>query len=313
MNRRPEPFWPALLLLATLLSGCSVKKFAVNQVGDALASGGSVYESDDDIDFVGEALPFSLKLLESLLEVSPGHRAMLQTACQGFATYSYVYIEHEADRVADEDFRRSVEIRERARRMYERARHYGLRGLERSYEGITVQLESDPATAVAVVNRKRDVPMLYWNAVALGLAISVSKNDAAMLARIPEVEAMIGRAIVLDETWERGSLYEMNIILAGATPDVPDYDRLQRDFDRALELSEGNRAGLYVAYAEAVALKHQDRDGFRSLLEMALAIDPDEHVEVRLANLVAQRRARWLLERIDDLILEETGPEEETT
>jgi predicted anti-sigma-YlaC factor YlaD len=313
MIRKINPLWPAFLLLVVLSGGCSIKKFAVNQVGDAIASGGSVYESDDDIEFVGEALPFSLKLLESLLEVSPEHRGMLQTACQGYATYSYVYIQHQADLAADEDFRRSIEIRARARRMYERARHYGLRGLERSHPGITARLESDPAAAVAVVKKKKDVPMLYWNAVALGLAISVSKNDAAMLARIPEVEALVTRAIELDETWERGSLYEMNIILAGATPEVPDYDRLERDFERALELSEGRRAGLYVAYAETFALTRQDREEFRSLLEMALAIDPDEHVEVRLANLVAQRRARWLLERIDDLILEEIEPEEETT
>ena len=44
----------------------------------------------------------------------------------------------------------------------------------------------------------RDVPFLYWTAAALGLAISVSKDDATMLSRIPEVEAMLNRAIELD-------------------------------------------------------------------------------------------------------------------
>jgi predicted anti-sigma-YlaC factor YlaD len=36
-----------------------------------------------------------------------------------------------------------------------------------------------------------------------------------------------------------------------------------------------------------------------SLLERALRIDPDARPEWRLANLVVQRRARWLLARID--------------
>jgi hypothetical protein len=63
---------PVLLVLST---GCSLRTYAVNMVGDALASGESVYESDDDIELVGEALPFGLKLTESLLAQSPNHDA----------------------------------------------------------------------------------------------------------------------------------------------------------------------------------------------------------------------------------------------
>jgi predicted anti-sigma-YlaC factor YlaD len=70
-----------------------------------------------------------------------------------------------------------------------------------------------------------------------------------------------------------------------------------------LEVSEGKRASLFVAYAESVTVPKQDRDGFRASLEKALAIDADRFPEIRLPNLVAQRRARWLLGRIDELIL----------
>jgi hypothetical protein len=45
-------------------------------------------------------------------------------------------------------------------------------------------------------------------------------------------------------------------------------------------------------------------------LEKALAVDVDARPEWRLANLVMQRRARWLLERIDDLIIPELPPTE---
>ena len=54
----------------------------------------------------------------------------------------------------------------------------------------------------------------------------------------------------------------------------------------------------------------QDRAGFRNLLERALQIDPDQDPEKRLANLIAQRRARWLLGRIDELFLEGSAPAE---
>lgn len=291
-------------LIGLVSTGCSVRRFAINMVGDALAEGASTYATDDDPELVGEALPFGLKLIESLLEESPDHEGMLLAACRGFVTYSYVYVQQESELAADFDLARSRRLRERTRRLYDRAGRHGLHGLEVAYEGILDQMEIDPVGALSVVEEE-DVPLLYWNAAALGLEISVSRNDAAMLARIPEVEAMLDRALQLDEAWDGGSLHEFEIVLAGAKPGAPDYDRIRRHFERALELSEGGRASLYVAYAESVAVPRQDRPQFVDLLEQALAIDADEYVEVRLLNLVAQRRARWLMSRIDELILDD--------
>jgi predicted anti-sigma-YlaC factor YlaD len=292
-----------------LLTGCSIRRFAVNKIGDALASGGSTYSSDDDLILVGEALPFGLKLIESLLDESPKHRGLLITACEGFTTYAYIYVQHKADTGAEQDLTRAREMRTRARRLYLRARDYGLRRLEASYKGITERIEADPQAALSVV-KKKDVPALYWNAAALGLGISVSKNDAEMLAHLPEVEALLERALELDESWNEGALHAFQVTLASAKPGQPDYQKLRKHFDRALDLSGGNQAGLYIAYAEAVSINKQDRSEFVSLLNKALAIDTDQHKEVRLANIVAQQRARWLLKRIDELILDTTSVSE---
>lgn len=292
-----------ILVLAVTALGCSVKRLAVNKVGDALSQGGSTYESDDDLELVGDALPFSLKLVESLLGESPRHLGMLETACKGFATYSYVYVQFEADVAADEDLQRARRLRERSRRLYLRASRYGLRGLEVPYPGVTQGLQTDPVRAVSVVRREH-LSLLYWNAVALGLAISVSKDDAAMLARLPEVDAMLARGLELDESWNEGALHEFRLALAGARPAAPDYDTLEAHFERARALAGESRAALFVSYAEAAALPRQDATEFRALLDVSLAIDPDEREEIRLANLVAQRRARWLLDRMDELFLD---------
>jgi predicted anti-sigma-YlaC factor YlaD len=297
-----------VMILLTAAPGCSIRRFAVNKVGDALSRGGTVYESDDDLELVGDALPFSLKLIESLLAESPRHRGMLETACKGFATYSYIYVQHEADRVADDGLERAREIRERSRRLYLRASRYGLRGLEDAYPGVVDQLKTEPSAAISVVQEK-DLSLLYWNAVALGLAISLSKEDAAMLARLPEVEALLARALELDESWNEGALHEFQLTLASAKLGLPDWEALSAHFDRARTLSGGTRAGLYVSYAEAVAVPRQDVAQFRSLIERALAVDPDEREETRLANLVAQRRAQALLRRIDDLFLDTQAAE----
>src|SRR2546425_5747344 len=65
--RPPTRAAVASVLLALLTNaGCAVKKIAVNKLGDAIASGGMTYASDDDPELVREAVPFSLKLMESL-------------------------------------------------------------------------------------------------------------------------------------------------------------------------------------------------------------------------------------------------------
>ncbi len=339
---------PRILLVSLLLmiftmaaTGCSIKKYAINKVGDSLASGGSVYESDDDLELVGDAFPFSLKLVESLLAESPRHRGLLLAATKGFASYSYIFVDSEADVVAVDDLARATELRARARNLYLRAYRYGIRGLELSYPGIgfafTLDPEMlsasfiaerlglseldidhppilfDPEQAVSRITHKKNVPLLYWTGAALGLAISVSRNDPALLARLPEVDALIGQAMRLDESWDEGALHGFEVIFARARPGALDFEGMDAHFRRALELSNRSRAGLFVSYAEAVAIPNQDRSQFQTLLDSALAIDPNEHEENRLVNLVAQRRARWLLSRVDELILpvESTGSEGE--
>lgn len=272
-----------------------------------LAAGGGAYESDEDPQLVRDALPFGLKLIESLLAESPRHKGLLLAACQGFTLYGYAYVQQEADRIGEVDLERGEQVRDRARRLYLRASQYGLRALELAYPGIGRKLETTAREALAAVRKKRDVPLLYWNAAALGLAVSASRSDAEMLARLPEVEALLERALDLDESWNEGALHEFQVVYVSTRPGAaaPDIGRIKRHYARALELSAGKRAGLYVAYAEAVSVRTQDRAEFRATLEKALAIAPDRHKEVRLLNLIAQRRARWLLGRTDELFLEE--------
>jgi predicted anti-sigma-YlaC factor YlaD len=59
--------------------------------------------------------------------------------------------------------------------------------------------------------------------------------------------------------------------------------------------------------AQSVSIQKQNRAEFESLLHRALKIDPDAHPEFRLENLIAQRHARWLLSRTDDLFAPKTS------
>jgi len=298
----------ALLVIAAA-PGCSIKKVAIKKLGDALAESGTTFASDNDPQLVRDALPFSLKLIESLLAESPRHRGLLFAASSGFTQYAYAFVRQEADEMEPVDLDRAMEMRVRARGLFLRARDYGLRGLETAHKDFGAALQKDPLAAVRAAKRE-DVALLYWTAASWGMAITLSKNEPGLIVDQPVVEALIDRALELDESFDRGAIHSFLIsyepVRQGAAGDP--LERARRHFDRAMELSAGSQAGPLVSMAESVSVAKQDRGEFRSLLEKALAVDVDAKPEYRLANLVMQRRARWLLERIDELFL---APEEE--
>lgn len=294
-----------ILILLPLLCGCSVRKIAVKKLGDALAESGATFASDNDPELVKDALPFSLKLIESLLAESPRHRGLLFAACSNFTQYAYAFVKQEADETEPQNFARATEMRARARNLFLRARDYGLRGFEAAHPGFRATLLKDPRAAVKTT-KAADVPMLYWTAASWGLAITLSKNEPDLIADQPVVEALVDRALELNEAFDQGAIHSFLIsyepVRQGAEGDPA--ERARKHFERAMELSGGYQAGPLVALAESVSVARQDRPEFQSLLDRALAVDVNAKPEYRLANLVMQRRARWLLSRIDELFLE---------
>lgn len=295
-----------VLLVVLTCPGCGVKRIAVNKLGNAIASGGSTYASDDDPELVQSAVPFSLKLMEGLLEESPKHHGLLLAACKGFTEYSYAFVQEDADEIESTNLAEASRLRARARRLDLRARDYGLRGLEVRHAGFGKALRENPRTTVQRIISAKEVPLLYWTAASWGEAISLSKDNPDLIADQPIIEALIDRAYKLDPNFEGGAIDSFLIAYEpsrqGAKGDP--LERAREHFARAVALSRGQLAGPYVSLAETVSVQKQDRAEFQSLLNRALAINPDARPEWRLENLLMQRRARWLLARSDELFVE---------
>lgn len=295
-----------VVLAAGLLPGCiSVKDMAIRQIGSALAdSAGGAFAAESDLEFAGEALPFSLKLIESLLYSQPDNPDLLLAAASGFTQYAYVWVQQKGDLVEDEDFAEALRQRGRARAFYSRAHNYALAGLEELHPGFREQLRTDPA-AVTDALTITDLPLLYWSAASLGAMISVGKNDTDLVARLPEVLTLGRRAYALDPQWSSGAPTElmMQLELADPAGGSEAANRARKLFHRVVAISGGTRAGPYVTYAESISIPEQNRAEFVSMLNQALAIDPDATPENRLANVAMQARATWLLSRVDDLFL----------
>jgi predicted anti-sigma-YlaC factor YlaD len=293
----------ALVCAMAVLSGCAlIKRKAIGTVASTLASSGDVFTRDDDLELVGDAIPFGLKLYESLLDSAPRNRELLIATCSNFTQYGVAYLETEAMVLGEAQHHDEVtHLNRRALKLYLRAKGYCMRAMEVRFPGIAPKLLSDPAAALARA-RKKDVPLLYWTAASWGSAISLGVDRPELVIDMPVVRALAERALALDETWGKGALHEMFVSLdslpeaLGGSP-----AKAREHFARAVELQHGVSPGPYVALANGVALPAQDREEFEKLLNAALAIDPEKDPSNRLVTLVQQRRARALLDHIDTL------------
>jgi len=298
----------ALIALALLASTAGCKTIVVGFAADAISGGGGAMAQDDDPELVRDAVPFALKTMEGLLEQEPDHEGLLLALSSGFTQYAFAFVASPAD-AADMkgDLAGAKAGRERARRLLLRARDYGLRGLDVREEKASSRLKPGAGLpgAVRSFEKKKDVPLLYWTAAAWSLAISSAKGDMSLVADLPVPIAMMERALELDEAWAEGALHEYFLVLdPGRTAaEGGGSDRAKQHYERALALSKNKKLGPHVSYAEGVLVKAQDREGFTRLLEEVLRADTSADKAHRLENVLAQRRARLLLDHADDLFL----------
>jgi predicted anti-sigma-YlaC factor YlaD len=279
------------------LSGCSL---ATKMVANSLSSGGSTLNSDNDPQLVREAAPFALKTYESLLESVPKHVPLLIATCRGFTSYAYGFLATDADEIRYKDRPAAKAIDERTLNMYMRAHGYCARALEVRFKGVTEMLLKDPSNALTKA-KKEDVELLYWSAASWGLAMAMNPDTLAI--DFPAVRAMAERALALDETWWDGALHELMITLDSQELLGGSQEAARKHYARAVELQKGLSPGPHLALAMGVSVARQDRAEFEKLMNMALAVNPDAHPSERLVTLTLQRRARFLLEQVEDLFL----------
>jgi hypothetical protein len=272
-------------------------------VADTLASSGDVFTRDDDLELVGAAIPFGLKLYESLLDSAPTNKDLLIATCSNFTQYGVAYLETDALVLGDAQHHDEVvRLNARALKLYLRAKGYCERAMEVRFPGVMQKLPTDPVAALAKAEKK-DVPLLYWMAASWGSAIALGVDRPDLVIDMPTVRALAERAVALDETWGRGTLHEMFVSLDSLPPALGgNPERARTHFTRAVELQKGLSPGPYVALALGVAVPAQDRAEYEKLLKEALAIDPAKDPSNQLVTLVQQRRARALLDQIDTRI-----------
>jgi predicted anti-sigma-YlaC factor YlaD len=187
--------------------------------------------------------------------------------------------------------------RERAKKLYLRGLDLLYRGLELGYPGFDGAFQKGTLPEILDKMKKDDVASLYWSAAAGLSAFSINPMDLDLGLRLPEFLALINRACVLDPGFNSGALDDILMLFYASVPESMggDKSRAETHYRQSLEKSQGLLAGPYVSYAQAVAIPAQNYETFKTCLEAALAVDPDADPSNRLVNIIAQKKARYLL------------------
>ena len=285
------------------LGACSIiKKAAIKNVASTLAAPGDTFTSDNDPELIRRAIPFALKMYESLLVSIPKHEPLLIATCSGYTGYAFAFVETDADLLSEDQHHDEIKaLRNEAVTLYLRAKDHCMRAMEVRFAGITKALLDNPIEALKRVKDKDDIPLLYWTAASWGSAMSLRK-DPDLVIDFPVVRALAERALALNDAWGDGSLHELMLTLDAQGEAFGGSEAgARKHFARAVELQHGLSAGPYVGLAMGIEYPKGDRAQFEKLLTEAIAIDPDKQKSIRLVNIITQRRARALMDRIDEL------------
>ena len=295
---RAIKFAALLLVLA-----CSPKRYALNQVADALSDTGegSAFARDDDPELVSDAVPFALKMMESLSDELDDHARLRLGMARGFTQYAYAFLQQPAELGAPLDQAKANMLR--ARRLYLRARGYGADGLKIT-RGVGLAELHTPAGVARL--QKEDVPLLYWTLAPWAAAIAANKRDLELVGDVPLIASLLDRALQLDEAFEQGALHEFAISFDPARPEGTTPQKQRQHFERARQLAKGEMISYLVTYAQAVSGPAQNKREYEALLKEAASFDVDQPKarKHRLQNVLAQRRAIWLLAHEDDVFLD---------
>lgn len=296
------------LLLFITAASCSIKKFALKKAADALTgkSSSNVFLTDNDPELVGDALPFTIKMYESLTASIPEHYGLRLQTGMLYIMYANVYIQSPAEQLPDLEFGKKEFMLDRAKNLYLRGRDTVLEGLEMKYPGFLKNLKAEKYKQALGDVKPDDVPALYWASAGWVAAYSIDPFDMKLGITLPQAEAMMNKVLELDEDFNNGSVHDFFILYYGS---IPDYmggspKKAREHFKKAVRLSQGRSASPYLSLASTVSIKEQNEKEFRSLLNQALQINPDKYPSLRLQNTIHQRKAKWMLEHIEDYFVE---------
>jgi predicted anti-sigma-YlaC factor YlaD len=292
---------------------CSISTLATRKLTDSLAnSSGSSFTSDDDPELIANALPFTIKLYESLIEKDSTNAALYLATSRLLCLYSQYFVAAPLDTISDPIQKKT--IGKRAKKLFLRSREYALKSIDIKKPGIKIALLRGSVDSTLKTVSAEDTTALFWISVAWFGAIGADKTDFSLAMGIKKPLTIIKKVIDINPSFYQGMAHELLGIVSVNIPKSlgGSLDSAALYFQKAIQLSDSSRASAFVLYATSVALKEKNKSLYVSLLERASVIPVESYPQLRLQNILYQQKAQTLLKNMS-AVFPESGSEESPT
>ena len=202
----------ALNLLIFLSTSCSVQKFTISKLTDAFSSDdNTAITSEDDPELVKEALPFTIKMYESLISKDSTNDKLLLSTGKMLCLYSQAFILFPADTLADSLTEQKKAMSKRAKKLFLRARDYSLKGLEIRHHGISNIIKQGNINSAMAMTTPADTSYLYWCAAGWLGAIISDRSDLGLGLTVKKPAAMINKVLEFNDCFENGARSRIHV------------------------------------------------------------------------------------------------------
>jgi TRAP transporter T-component len=312
------------------LAGCGdtgpLQHAAAGTTAQILVMAQPALQGESDYELAARAIPGALKTIEGFY-VADSQPALRTVLTEGYCQYATAFVEDEweaakfAQKLDEVDYHN-----ERASKMFARCLNYALVDLPAGFEK---DLFGTPDAATKRINATgldHRTPLM-WAIVALGGMINHNLTRIEMLAYLPIVKIGLARVVAID-TAQRGEIdgtkhvpcdapctvrlalphIALGMVYSAASAQFGgDAKRAGDEFKIALRITadaahpDGRMLLARALYGIRVGIMTNDRKLFHDELAKVLDTDPAVWPEQRLANEVAQRKARRYLSHEKDL------------
>jgi hypothetical protein len=309
-----------LLLLWSAGCGGAIRHAAAGTTAEILAMAQPALQQENDYELAARAVPGALKTIEGfyVADEQPALRGILT---EGYCQYATAFVEDEWELA---DFAKNIDEKEnqnqRASKMFARCLNYALQDLPSGFDKALYGAPDAAAKAINGIGLDHRTPLM-WAGVGLGGMINHNLTRVEMLSLLPTVKTILERVVAID-TAQRGQIdgtkgapcdsactvrlalphVALGLVYSSASPQFGgDPKRASDEFAIALRITadaahpDGKLLLARVMWAYKVGKQTNDRKLFHTQLVKVLETDPAIWPEQRLANEVAQRRARRYL------------------
>jgi len=276
-------------MLVLLLGGCSTERLVVSMMEPTFIKMKVAFEAEKSPQQAKHAGPGMLAMLEGFLVSDPENETLLGLAVELFTSYAYAFAEEEDTQWAQS--------------LYEKALTYGSRLLDEEIEFSKTRKAGDIEAFKAELAKldKEQLPTLFFTGEAYGGLINTSLDDFGMIEQLEFVLAMMQRVIELDETFYHGGAYlVLGTCWGSRGKDIGGKPELAaKYFEKGIEIGKGRFLLSRVAYARYYLVTTQQREAFLKTLKEIVEDEGPDQKSLILANAIARRRARRLIDDVD--------------